>query len=118
MSIHEYKRQNSFVVLLNATQVIITFAVPSKCRVTTRKFSNYVDNVLAWGGIVWRLLRNGIPIPPYEAIRDPRGSQYLLDAMEPVTFYGGDLLEVIAENAYAGAASVGIGAALGFDQEE
>ena len=119
MSIQPDKRQNSFVVLQNATQIIVTYTVPSKCRLTLRKFCNYINNLQAWGSIVWSIRRNGIPLPDiYGAIADQMGDSDRMEEMPPHEFYGGDLLELIATNNYAGAASVGIGGGVAWDLEQ
>lgn len=119
MSIQPDKRQNSFVVLQNATQVIVTYPVPARCRLTTKKFCNYLDNLLAWGSIVWSVRRNGIPLPDlYGAIADQCGDSDRLEPMTEHEFYGGDLLELIATNNYAGAASVRIGGGVAWEMEQ
>jgi hypothetical protein len=116
MSIHSYKKRGSLSVPNGTTVSLVNYWVPAKCHVTIRKGANYTDTITAWGSITWILQRNGIPVPPYQAMLDPLGNSQLLDEMEPVQFFGGDLLEVLAYNNSGGA--VGMGFALQYDQEE
>jgi len=116
MSIQQDKRQDSFTVLFGATRAIFTYQVPPKCRLTTKKFCNYIDNLLAWSSIVWSVRRNGIRLPDlYGNILDQCGASDRLEAMTEHEFKGGDVIDLIATNNYAAAASVGIGGGVAWE---
>ena len=106
----------SQLVLIGATVDLFTYTVPAKARGVLKKFGNYIDTVAAWGDIVWSILKNGIPVFPYDAILDQIGQGYLPREISPIVFNGGDTLIVRVTNNHI--ANVQIGIALSGEIQE
>ena len=87
---------------------IFTYQVPSRAKMLITHFSNYMQTA-DWGEVTWRILRNGVPVPPYETILDQIGISTLPRLTEPVLFKGGDYCQIqIALSAASVANDVGI----------
>lgn len=89
------------------------FAVPPTATLTLRKLGNYTD-AGGWTYMTWRLRKNGIPVYPYENIKDQRGIGNTPADTEPIVFSGGDVLSVTAENAH-GTTTFTAGLSIGYD---
>lgn len=96
-----------------ATAALHTYAVPPNCTLTLRKLGNYTD-AGGWTYITWRLRKNGIPVYPYENIKDQRGIGNTPADTEPIIFSGGDVLDVIATNSH-GSTAFTAGLSIGYD---
>ncbi len=69
------------------------YQVPSRSQMLLTHFSNYMA-VADWGEVTWRILRNGVPVPPYETILDQVGISTQPRLTEPVLFEGGDYCQI------------------------
>lgn len=94
--------------------VIGALAVPSNSRIALLGVANYADNQSIWGSGIWRVRRNNIPVSPYDEIKDPIGGGTLASPAEGIEFKGGDLLDILCENALA--VDVKMGMIIDFDQ--
>lgn len=79
--------------------VIATFIVPCKCRARLLAFGNYLSLVPHWGLVTWRLNVNGIPMAPYDAVRDQIGYAAQRSDVEQLECGGGSIVTVTADNA-------------------
>lgn len=121
ISPYDYGRTQYFAenfsasVLAGATGTIIaTINVPPKARMRLKSLGNYLGSVAAWGSITWHIVCNGIPC--YVAgsrILDQIGYAAQRELIENVEFGGGSTFTITADNATAGAVSVGV--SLGYE---
>ena len=72
---------------------IFTFQVPSHSRLVLTHFANYMETA-DWGEVTWRILRNSIPVPPYQAITDQLGISSRPRIIERVVMTGGDYCQI------------------------
>jgi len=87
---------------------IFTYQVPARCQMLLTHFSNYMETG-DWGEVTWRILRNGVPIPQYEAILDEIGISSFPRLVKPLLFKGGDYCQIqIAMSGVSVANNVGI----------
>lgn len=94
---------------------LYSFVVPPNATLTLRKLGNYTD-AGGWTYITWRLRKNGIPVYPYENVKDQRGIGNTPADTEPIIFSGGDVLSVTAENSH-GSTAFTAGLSIGYDLE-
>ena len=118
-NINKYDEPHSMLCGAGATVTIFTIQVPSKSKLTLTDFANYLDLVTHWGHVTWRVLRNGIPVKPYEAVLDNLGLSYQPAQTQRVEFNGGDVLTVIAtDDAVVGQPpNLSVGARIKFEME-
>ena len=87
---------------------IFTYQVPARAEMLITHFSNYMENA-DWGEVTWRILRNGVPVPPYETIIDEIGISTLPRLTESILYKGGDYCQIqIAMSGDSVANDVGI----------
>jgi len=89
------------VLAASVGTVIATYIVPSKCRARLLSFGNYLSLVALWGDVTWRMNVNGIPMAPYNAIRDQIGYAAQRSDVEKIEAGGGSVITVTADNADA-----------------
>lgn len=83
----------------NGNEVVVgELPVPSQSRILLLGCANYANNQIIWGNGVWRIRRNGIPVTPYDEVKDPVGAGTLAAPAEGLEFKGGDVLDVLCEN--------------------
>ena len=100
--------ETSQSVSSSASATLYSYRVPASSYIILRKLGNYLDTAGAWGSVTWKLLRNGVPVYPYENIKDQRGVGNTPADTEPVFFSGGDELSVYVTNAYGSAVICGV----------
>jgi len=103
-----YDENVSQSVPAGTTATLFTFRVPSKCKLRLEKFANYLGLVGAWTFVTWRIIRNGVGISPYNAIRDPIGQPFLPEPIQAHDFQGTDVLTINVTNNHGVAVVCGI----------
>ena len=96
MSNIQSKELNLSVAHAGGVQAFVdmwTYQVPQGARLIVTHFANYMG-VADWGQITWRILRNSVPVPPYETVLDQIGISTLPRVTEPIVCEGGDLLQI------------------------
>ena len=71
--------------------------------------------VADWSLVVWRIRKNGVPYPPYEAILDQIGISTLPRLTEPIVLSGGDSLQIDIQT-LVGAVANDIGITLRYEE--
>jgi len=93
------ERQASASVPAASTITLISIKISNNEHFSLTHFSNYVAASAAWGNLIWRVLRNGIPQAPIDDQRDQRGDQITpQQILEEILLNPCDLLEITAEN--------------------
>lgn len=90
----------SHSIAADATYEIFKFAVPAASKMYVTHFGNYIKEFEAWGSIVWIFKKNGVPIYPYEEIRDQLGWGAMLRELAAVELCGADLFTIDIKNEY------------------
>lgn len=107
----EIFRQGSQQIAAGASATLITFWVPRGNRLSLKEFGNYANAIGAFGNVVWRVKINGSARYPLDSISDQVGSQnQTMPIGNEIEAYGGDLVEVTAENALTAPQPYGAGA--------
>jgi len=97
------ERQASATILRSTTSTLISIKISNNERFAITDFANYVAASAAWGNLIWKVLKNGIPQAPIDNQKDQRGDQITPQRIiEEITFNPCDLLEVTVENTDAG----------------
>lgn len=87
---------------------LFTFRVPSHAKLVLTHFGNYLDVVGAWGVVTWRILKNGIGVPNYDAILDPLGTSMEPRKIRRIAFRGGDELTINVESTHVANINAGV----------
>ncbi len=93
------QQQASQALVAGATATLITLRVPSDAVFLLEEFANDADAASAFGKIIWRIRRNGVPQAPFERKLDRLGglaTPYRL--ARPLRFESADLVEVEVQN--------------------
>jgi len=97
----------SDTITTGTTKILYSYLFPSKSKGYLINFANFVSDNSAWGYITWRIKRNGLPVYPYENIKDLIGLGYSPFATEKILFSGGDLLEIEVYNGHISDLDIG-----------
>jgi len=92
----------------NSTTTIFSYQVPAQAKVYLKKFGQLISDFSAVGSVIWKILRNGNPVYPYENIKEIIGNAYQPIDTENIEFQGGDLLSVVIINNYSTSLNLGI----------
>lgn len=93
----EYRRQGSQSVTSAAPVTLIEFVLTGGEQGALTRFANYSASSAAWGSITWIVKINGVPIPPFNEIRDSIGSmERAEDIGDEASLSPGSKIEVIA----------------------
>lgn len=92
---------HSYSVSAGSKQTLFSYQFPARAKGRLLKFGNDVDNKSAYGSIIWRILKNGVAIYPYDNIKDCLGLITNPIDIIPISFSGGDTITVIGENNYS-----------------
>ena len=93
---------------------IFTYQVPSSSKIVVTHFGNYMATA-DWSLVIWRIRKNGVPYPPYEAILDQIGISTLPRLTEPIVLSGGDSLQIDIQT-LVGAVANDIGITLRYEE--
>ena len=90
------------------TKELYSILVPAAAKCKILKFGNYLGDESAWGSVIWIILKNGIPVHPYDVVLDQLGIESLPREVEIDEFDGGDLITFEAKNNYIDTVKVGL----------
>jgi len=78
------------------TITLFTYRVPQKAKMTLTHFANYLNLPGHWHHVTWTILKNGIGVPPYDALLDQIGYSAQPRLIKRINFNGADELRIIA----------------------
>lgn len=105
-----FDQVHSINILAGATTTIYEETLPSGIHLKITHFMNYTGNAAAWGNVVWRLCKNGVPLWPLDHILDQMGEiPDPYEISEDVIIEGGSRVTLEAYNGGGIAYDVGAG---------
>ena len=95
--------------------IVYEYQVPAQSKAYLKKFGQIISDFTAVGSVIWRILKNGIPVYPYENILEIIGTAQQPIEIENIEFQGGDTLAVLIENWYNNTPTLGLGVRIIFE---
>lgn len=103
-----FDENKSAEVAAGATAEIFRLQVPANSKLYVTNFANTINEFDAWGVVIWIFKRNGVPIIPYEEIKDQIAFGAPLRTLAGVEICGGDLFTIDIKNEYIDGVKCGI----------
>ena len=104
----DFNTSQAFLAAAVGWTDLFTYQVPSKSKMVLTHFSNYMATA-DWGEVTWRIMRNGVPVFPYETILDQIGISTLPRLIERIVYEGADYCQIqVSKTAASVANDLGI----------